>query len=131
MTDYFTALRSLIGENMDKSNTVKHLQEMLLPFKTVAEGFHLIDQETNTVYIPLGAGEELCRPIQEKTGSREDYRRAGQYSVGIYREHFLKLWQAGDIQQLSENSAVLTNLSLYDPETGLSTQADAGKAEFI
>lgn len=131
MTDYFTALRSLIGENMDKSNTVKHLQEMLLPFKTVAEGFHLIDQETNTVYIPLGAGEELCRPVQEKTANRENYRRAGQYSVGIYREHFLKLWQAGDIQLLSENSAVLTNLSLYDPETGLSTQADAGKAEFI
>lgn len=131
MTDYFTALRSLIGENMDKSNTVKHLQEMLLPFKTVAEGFHLIDQETNTVYIPLGAGEELCRPIQEKRGNREDYRRAGQYSVGIYQQHFQNLWRAGDIELLSENSAMLTNLSLYDPEMGLSTKADTGKADFI
>ena len=41
------------------------------------------------------------------------------------------MWRAGDIELLSENSAMLTNLSLYDPETGLSTQADAGKAEFI
>ena len=88
-------------------------------------------QKTYTVYVPLEDGAEICRPVQEKTANREDYRRAGQYGVGIYREHFLKLWQAGDIQQLSDNSAVLTNLSLYDPETGLSTQADAGKAEFI
>lgn len=131
MERYFTALRSLIGENMDKSNTVKLLQEMLLPFRTVAENFHLIDQETYTVYIPLGDGVEICRPIQEKTGSREDYRRAGQYSVGIYQQHFQNLWRAGDIELLSENSAMLTNLSLYDPEMGLSTKADTGKAEFI
>ena len=131
MTRYFTALRSFIGESMDKSETVKHLQEMLLPFQTVAENFHLIDQQTYTVYVPLEDGAEICRPVQEKTANREDYRRAGQYGVGIYQEHFLKLWQAGDIQQLSDNSAVLTNLSLYDPETGLSTMADAGKAEFI
>ena len=131
MERYFTALRSLIGENMDKSNTVKLLQEMLLPFRTVAENFHLIDQETYTVYIPLGDGAEICRPIQEKRGNREDYRRAGQYSVGIYQQHFQNLWRAGDIELLSENSAMLTNLSLYDPETGLSTLADAGKAEFI
>ena len=131
MERYFTALRSLIGENMDKSNTVKLLQEMLLPFRTVAENFHLIDQETYTVYIPLGDGTEICRPIQEKRGNREDYRRAGQYSVGIYQQHFQNLWRAGDIELLSENSAMLTNLSLYDPEMGLSTKADTGKADFI
>ena len=131
MTRYFISLRSWVGENMDNSNTVKLLQEALLPFRTVAEGFHLIDQETNTVYIPLGAGEELCRPIQEKRGNREDYRRAGQYSVGIYQQHFQNLWRAGDIELLSENSAMLTNLSLYDPEMGLSTKADTGKADFI
>ena len=131
MNHYFTALRSLIGENMDKSNTVKLLQESLLPFRTVAEGFHLIDQETCSVYIPLGDGAEICRPIQEKRANREDYRRAGQYSVGIYQQHFLNLWRAGDIELLSENSAVLTNLSLYDPEMGLSTKADTGRADFI
>ena len=93
MTRYFTALRSFIGESMDKSETVKHLQEMLLPFQTVAENFHLIDQQTYTVYVPLEDGAEICRPVQEKTANREDYRRAGQYGVGIYQEHFLKLRQ--------------------------------------
>lgn len=44
---------------------------------------------------------------------------------------FQSLYSAGDIRLLSENSAVLVNLKLYDSEVGLSTKAEAGKAEFI
>ena len=131
MDRYFACLRSLIGENIDKSGTVKTLREQLLPFETVSKGFHLIDQETFTVYIPLGEGEAACSPLLEGRASREDCRRAGQYSVSIYEKHFRDLLNAGDIQALSGDSAVLTNLSLYDPEMGLSLTSDAGKAEFI
>ena len=131
MDRYFACLRSLIGENIDKSGTVKTLREQLLPFETVSKGFHLIDQETFTVYIPLGEGEAACSPLLEGRASREDCRRAGQYSVSIYEKHFRDLLNAGDIQALSGDSAVLTNLSLYDPEMGLSLTPDAGKAEFI
>ena len=131
MDRYFACLRSLIGENIDKSGAVKTLREQLLPFETVSKGFHLIDQETFTVYIPLGKGEAACSPLLEGRASREDCRRAGQYSVSIYEKHFRDLLNAGDIQALSGDSAVLTNLSLYDPEMGLSLTSDAGKAEFI
>ena len=131
MDRYFACLRSLIGENIDKSGTVKTLREQLLPFETVSKGFRLIDQETFTVYIPLGEGEAACSPLLEGRASREDCRRAGQYSVSIYEKHFRDLLNAGDIQALSGDSAVLTNLSLYDPEMGLSLTSDAGKAEFI
>lgn len=131
MNRYFTSLRSLIGEQMDKSGVLKTLREQILPFKTVSEAFHLIEEETFTVYIPLGEGEPVCRPLLEGRANREDYRRAGQYSVSIYRQHFLGLLNAGDIRPLSADSAILTNLSLYDPEMGLSLKADAGKAEFI
>lgn len=128
---YFTSLRSWIGENMDKSGMLKTLREQLLPFKTVSEAFHLIDENTYTVYIPLGEGEPVCRPLLEARASREDYRRAGQYSVSIYEGHFRDLLNAGDIRPLSEDSAVLTNLSLYDPEMGLSLKSDAGRADFL
>ena len=131
MQHYFTALRSLIGENMDKSAVIKTTTENILPMETVAKNFHLIDQETFTVYIPLGEGEAVCRPLLSGQPSREDYRRAGQYSVGIYDRDFQSLYSAGDIRLLSENSAVLVNLKLYDSEVGLSTKAEAGKAEFI
>ena len=128
---YFKALRSLVGENMDKSDVIKTTRENLLPMETVAKNFHLIDQETFTVYIPLGEGEAICRPLLNGQSNREDYRRAGQYSVGIYDRDFQNLCRAGDIHLLSENSAILENLGLYDSEMGLSTKADTGKSEFI
>ena len=135
MQRYFTALRSLIGDQMDKTNAVKALREgisgCLLPFETVAKNFHLIDQETCTVYIPIEEGAVICQPLVDGTAKREDYRRAGQFGVSIYEQHCRALKDAGDILPLTEASAVLTNLSLYDPQMGLSLKADPGKAEFI
>lgn len=131
MARYFSSLRSLIGENMDKSGVLKTLREKILPFKTVSDSFHLIDSETFTVYIPIGEGEAVCRPMMEGRANREDYRRAGQYSVSVYERHFRALLNAGDTLPLSDDSAILTNLSLYDPKMGLSLKSDAGKADFI
>ncbi|MDY3224430.1 MAG: CRISPR-associated helicase Cas3' [Candidatus Faecousia sp.] len=131
MRQYFTALRSWIGENMDKSGMMKTLQEQSLPFKTVSEAFHLIEEDTFSVYIPLGDGESACRPLSEGRANREDYRRAGQYSVSIYEQHFRDLLNSGDLLPLSDGSAILTNLRLYDPEMGLSLKSDAGRADFI
>ena len=131
MDRYFSALRSLIGDNLDKSETIRTLREEMLPFETVAKGFHLIDQEAFTVYIPRDEGEKICRPLREKRAGREDYRRAGQYSVSVYERQFHELYDAGDIQLLSSDSAILANLELYDPQMGLSLKSDAGKAEFI
>ena len=131
MDRYFTALRSWIGEDMDKSHMMQTLKEQLLPFKTIADAFHLIDENTYTVYIPLGEGEALCRSLLEGRANQEDYRRAGQYSVHIYEGHYRELLQAGDIHPLTEDSAVLTSLSLYDPDIGLSLKSDAGRADFL
>lgn len=131
MDRYFRALRSLIGENMDRSQVLKTVREEMLPFETVAKAFHLIQQDTRTVYIPLEDGAAACRPLREGQADREDYRRAGQYSVTIYPQHYRALVEAGDVQPISEDSGILMNLELYDRETGLSTHADRGKAEFI
>lgn len=131
MRRYFTALRSQIGENMDKVSVMKTAREQLLPFETIAGAFHLIDRETCTVYIPLDAGAELCSQLAGGKACREDYRRAGQYGVSVYRTHFQALWNGGDLRLLSEDSAILENPELYSPEMGLSTKADAGRAEFI
>lgn len=135
MQRYFSALRSLVGDDMDKTSAVKMLREGLsgcmLPFETVANRFRLIDQNTCTVYIPAGEGERLCQLLLKGDASREDYRRAGQYSVAVYEQHYQDLWKAGDIQPITDTAAVLTNLSLYHPQMGLSLEADIGKPEFI
>lgn len=132
---YFTALRSLVGDNLDKAHVVKHLRNGIsgcsLPFETVARDFHLIDQATKTVYIPLEGGTELCDRLLSGDTTRNTYRKAGQYSVSIYEQHYWALLSAGDIIPLDEESGVLTNSALCSENTGLSMQADTGRAEFI
>ena len=91
----------------------------------------MIDQTTKTVYIPLGGGAAACQPRLDGTAGKAAYREAGQYSVNVYAQHYQALLDAGDIQPLTEDSAVLINLSLYDSQMGLSLKADPGKAEFI
>ena len=135
ITRYFSILRTHMRDQTDKQEVVKALREglsgCLLPFETVAHRFHLIDQASCTIYIPIGEGESLCQKLLDKTANREDYRRAGQFSVSVYEQYYRALAAAGDILPLSETEAVLTNPALYDPDMGLSLEADPGKAEFI
>lgn len=132
---YFTVWRSLVGDNLDKSDVVNHLKHgisgCMLPFKTVAEEFHMIEQNTKTVYIPIGEGEEVCRRIALGTANRNDYRQAGQYSVNVYEQHYRAFVASGDVRLVDDNSAVLTDLSLYDSEKGLSLEAAFGKGIFL
>ena len=135
MQRYFTSLRSLIGRQTDKSHAVAALREglhgCLFPFATVAERFHLIDQDTKTIYIPQGEGASLCRQLLDGTAGKAVYREVGQYGVSVYDRHYRALLDAGDIRPLTEDSAVLVNPALYDLQMGLSLQADPGKAEFV
>lgn len=132
---YFNAYRALLGNNLDKSNLVERFQNGIagcrLPFKTAAQDFHFINQGTKTVYIPIEDGKKLCDTLLAGYGTREIFRKAGQYSVSVYERHYQALLSAGDIQPLDEENAILTNIALYSQDTGLSMQADSGKAEFI
>ena len=126
---------SLIGNQTDNSNAVKHLREGIrgckLPFETVAKEFHFIDNATCTIYIPNAQSETLCKKIEEGTANRSDYRLAGQYSVSVYEQHFKALLQTGDIRPVGENAAILSNSAIYDTCKGLAIPSDTGKAVFI
>ena len=129
---YFTELFDLKGRAaQDKCTILPLIQKELLPFRTVAERFHLIDSPTRTVYIPRGDGAALVERLQAGEHSRSLFRALGQYSVNIYDAHFAALDRAGDLELLEDGAAVLRNLALYDDATGLSLEADCGKAEFI
>lgn len=120
---YFHSLRSLIGENTDKYGIISALEKgisgNMLPFETVAHRFHLIEDASRTVYIPLEAGEEPVQRILEGTASRMDYRAAGRYSVSVYEGHYQKLLSSGAIQPVDDENAVLRDLGLYSREKGL------------
>lgn len=129
---YFQELLDLKGsEALDQKNILTTMERDYMPFRKIAERFHLIDSETRAVYIPLGEGEELVRRLRSGERSRALFRALGQYGVSIYPQHFDALDRAGDLEVLEDGSAILTNLTLYDSAMGLSLMADNGKLLLI
>ena len=141
MERYFRSLRSLAGDAIDKQRVIRAFERGIagcgLPFRTVAERFHLIDQDTYTVYVPLGGGAALIDRLKAGECSKELYRRLGRYAVSVYEDHFRALYAAGalltakEVPALDERSAILSDMTLYRNTTGLSLEPDTGKAEFI
>lgn len=133
---YFRALRAFAGSGVDKTHTVEALKHGIsgcrIPFRTVAERFHLIDNATKTIYLPIGEGEAAVGRILEGTASLVDYRLAGRYSVAVYDQHYAALLRSGGVLPLGDGeSGVLMDLRLYDEKMGLSLEADSGYALFI
>lgn len=123
VTEYFRAYRSLAGDRMDKAGIIKAFEQGIegraFPFQTVAERFRMIDDKTKTVYIPLEDGAEYVRRLRAGERSRALFRRLGQYSVNVYGQHFQFLAERGALEQLDENSAILTDMEAYVQKTGL------------
>lgn len=132
---YFSTWRSLVGENIDKADTVNSLKNgnsgSILPFQRVAEKFHMIDQNTKTVYIPVTEAEPVFQRMTLGIANRADYRQAGKYSVNVYEDHFKALVASGDVQLLDESGGILMNLEMYHREKGLSLKAESGKIIFL
>ena len=119
----------------DKDNVLKMMEDPEnepFPFRKMSEKFHLIADNTKTIYIPLGEGEALVQRLHAGERSRGLFRKLGLYGVSVYGNHYEALLRAGDVEPLDDGStALLRNLELYSSETGLSLEADPGKAWFI
>lgn len=141
MDRYFHSLRSLSGETLDKQGVVQAFEKGIegceLPFRTVAETFRLIDQNTCTVYVPYGEGAALVQQLRDGGCSKSLYRKLGRYGVTVYEQHFRALYQAGalmtagEVPALDSRSAILTDMNLYDQTMGLSLEPETGRAEFV
>ena len=141
MTRYFYRLRDLTGDALDRQGVIEAFTHGIkgceFPFRTVAENFRLIDRNTYTVYIPYGEGAALLRRLQDGECSKGLYRKLGRYAVSVYDKHYQALYNAGalltarEVPVLDEDSAILTDLTLYSETMGLSLEPETGKAEFI
>ena len=130
---YFSALLDLNGRDaQDKQGILPLMGKEFFPFRTVAERFHLIDDKsTVTVYIPRDDGAELITRLRAGECSRNLYRQLGQYGVSIYQDHWRELDQAGVLEPLGDGTYVLTDLRLYNDNTGLYMTVEGGRAEII
>lgn len=128
---YFNQLFYQVGEEaLDQEGILKLSRSKSLPFREIEQKFHLIDENTKTVYIPLEEGKGLVERLRGGEVNRDLFRQLGRYGVSVYPNQFQALYQAGDIELVAENAAILVNLSLYNHETGLSPQAKEGKGIF-
>lgn len=132
ITAYFRELLELKGEDaQDQQGILPLMERKLFPFREVAKRFRLIDEVTQTIYIPLETGEALIGRLRAGEHSRELFRQLGKYSVSVYERQFRTLYDAGVLEVLEDGSAVLLDSSLYDSVCGLSLKADSGNCFFI
>ena len=133
---YFNELFNLRSPDLlDKKHILSMIENgvsgCILPFAQVAEQFKLIETPTRTVYLPLGAGAELCRQLRDGKMSRGLLRRLGVYSVECYDAQFKALDRSGALEILPDGSAILIDMTKYDPKTGLALDAETGLGLFI
>lgn len=129
---YFQELFYLKGkEAQDMKGILPLIEKEFLPYRKLAELFRLIESPIQTVYIPIGEGEALAERLRKGERTRSLMRKLGRFGVSVYEKHFSALVQAGDLEILGGDMAVLQNETLYSEETGLSLDADMGKGLFI
>lgn len=131
---YFRELLDLKGkEGQDVKGILTAMADplLLMPFRTVAESVHIIENDTKTVYIPWKEGAELAGRLENGEWSKGLLRRLGHYGVGIYPNHFQALDNAGALKLLEDGSAILQDISLYSESTGLQLDIESGNGLFI
>lgn len=125
---YFHALLDLKGRRaQDQKGILPRIQEGDFPFRAAAEKFRLIEEDTRTVYIPMGDGEALAARLRQGERSRQLFRELGQYGVSVYTQQFQTLDEGGALELLEDGSAILTDLSLYSRDTGLTFNVDSDR----
>ncbi len=126
---YFRFWRELRGkENLDIKNVMEKVDRYAC--RDIAEAFHLIENDTYTIYIPWHEkGKELIDALRKGEKSKELFRRLGRYGVNVFEPHYREFLRLGNIE-LVQGLAVLNNMELYHEETGLEFQAEEGIAIF-
>lgn len=133
---YFKQLRYIIGQKgLDQKDIVQQFNEGIcnafsFPFKTVADDFHLIENNQRAVVIEVCESKEICDELrkgaQNKKISKELLKKAQQYSVNLFsdskkKSDFEKLLECGQIEELDfDNGLAIMNEQFYDKKYGVS-----------
>ena len=89
-------------------------------FRQTDKDFHLIDENTVTVYIPSKADPKDIQALRDKQFSKGLLRRLSQSAVNLYKTEFQKLMENGALEMFAEDGyAILLNGKLYSDECGL------------
>ncbi|WP_343253102.1 CRISPR-associated helicase Cas3' [Ligaoa zhengdingensis] len=130
---YFQQLYFLTGDGLDQKRIVDRLEKsgVCVPFADIAQDFQLIEQDTDTILIPLDEkAEPLAQELREQGPNRVLLRKIVPYSVSVYHDHLKRLAGAGSLQAVADGLYLLADLSLYDQDTGLKLDVEGGIGHF-
>lgn len=125
---YFEKLRDFIGEEgLDRKSVVKAFIDggknaFSLPFEFVAKSFHLIEEDTKTVYV-LDEAPELENRLRNGERTRELFRELQKYGVSLYKSDFIKLEY--QFERIDEEIYLLPG-QLYSETFGIALVPEGG-----
>ena len=125
---YFDSLLRLRNLNADDRRIMDMCRDMKL--RSIAENFHLIDEDTVAVYIPCAENAGDLERLRRGDISRSLLRRLGRSAVSVYRGEWKALWEAGKLEQTGEFS-ILSDATVYDEEFGLNVMSEQGAAFYV
>lgn len=132
ISEYFNTYLPTKGEEaQDTHRILEKLNASILPFEDVAKEFSIIESSAVTVYVPTDESKPLIEQYRSGDISRSLMRKLGLYGVTVYHNQLEELVNTGDVEMLPGNVYVLVNEKLYSEQTGLSLNAEYGKANFI
>lgn len=130
---YFEQLRYIIGqENLDRKTVVQAFNDgaregFSLPFECVAKSFHLIEENTKTIYVLIRAPELDVR-LRAGERSRELFRELQKYTVSLRRSDLFKLDH--QFEHLDDEILLLTIRDLYNKKIGIELSSEGGVGLF-
>lgn len=121
MRNYFHHLHSRI-DNFDKKQMQELLYKPECEFEEAARLFHLINDQTTTVYINWNGSMKLYQQLISNGPSYSLIKNLAQYSVNIRERDFKTLFSMGAIEEPFESIYAITNPSFYKEDTGLAIE---------
>ncbi|HVI40767.1 MAG TPA: helicase-related protein, partial [Anaerovoracaceae bacterium] len=137
ITCFFSEIYRLAGSGLDIQNIVARFEDGIdkdfsFPFAEIASQFHLIDNATRVIIISkCNKAKALVERLRNGERTRSLLRSIQQYSVNVYEGNYRSLYDAGSIQPLDDELAVLIDETKYNEKTGLDVSADNGVGIFV
>ena len=97
--------------------------ERACTFQSTAKVFHLIEDNSYTVYAPNKKNAKDIAKLRAGEYNRSLIRRLGRSSVNVYQDEYKNLVFAGVVEDHKEDGfGILIQADQYKPKCGLSTE---------